>query len=1234
MDVRRVLRSLRQRKQRREVERSRLRVAFRRLLDEQIHSADHLVDFAEAEFGHQLAQLLGDEEEVAHEHFRLAPELPAERLVLRGDAHRAGVQVALARDLAADGDHRLRAEAVLLGAEQRRDRDVAPAAEAAVRPKSDALAQAVAVEHLVRLREPQLPREPRVLDGRPGRRAGAALRAGDEHVVGVAFRHARRDGAHSRLGDEFHRDGGAGIHDLQVVDQLLEVLDGVDVVVGRRRNERNAGLGAPGARDDLRHLVAGQLAAFAGLGALRHLDLQHLGHRQIFGRHPEPAGCHLLHLAAGLIAAAAFAETARILAALPAAALAPRAVERDGDRLVRLDAEGAERHRAAVEALDDFGGGLHLVERNRRAGRRDLQQVAERYGVAPLDPAQVVVVAVSAAVVGQRLVERPNALRREGVRLSVAAVAVEAEVVQLRGFPVFDRGEGGGVERERLRRDAVESDAFDRRARSREAARHDLAVESDRLEYLRALIGRHRRYAHLGHNLEQLFVDRPKVGCDGFLRADVLVVAFLDQAANRLERHIRIDRARAVADEQGELMHIPRVGDLRDQRNLQALARADQVVMHRADREQHRGGGALGVHAPVAQNDDAAARVHRPLGGGACLVNDAAQSGRALRRGEENGDGLGAQRTPGAPQRGEALVRQHRRVQAHERGVLFALLQQRSARPEVGVERHHQVLAVGVNRRVGDLSEPLAEVGVEQARLEREDGQRRVVAERADGLDAVQVERAQNQMRLFRRVGERLLEGDGRLRWGDGAGVGADAVQLNHPALQPLAVWPHRREARLDVAVPQQRLALRVDGDHLPGADAPFLDDVGVAEARRADLGGHDEEAVAGDLVARGAQPVAVERRRSDDAVGERERGGAVPWLGEAGVIFVERPQNRVHMGHILPRLRHEHRHGVQRVASRNDEQLERVVQSRRVAAPSLNDRQEVFRVVSPNGGRQLAGAHPVDVAVQRVDLAVVPQHAKGVREPPTGERVGAVALVQHRERRRVIRVVQVAVERLQLRRDQHSFVDDHAVGERRDIASGPLALHFALRDLPGEVEPARERRRVGGVGPGDEQVLDARERGERRVADDGGVYGRLAPAERRQPPVSRGFLDDPPRRARVVLREKRDADREVAVVRHRRAQPRRLRREDRGRDLRQHARAVSGLRVRRHRPAVRYVHHRLEGRVQHAPALGPVDVRDEADAARIVLVSRIVERSLGRCRVPHFSLRSRRFRRGGLRVM
>src|SRR5439155_22754986 len=185
-----------------------------------------------------------------------------------------------------------------------------------------------------------------------GARAGAPVRARDVDDIRERLHAAGRDQADARLGDELDRDGRIRADLAQVEDELREILDRVDVVVRRRRDQRHAGLRMPEPRDLRRHLVAGQLAALAGLRALRDLDLQLVGERRVLGRDAEAAGGDLLdpRVAVG-------SEALRILAALAAVRARLEAVEGLRDRLVRLGGEGAVGHAAAREAADDRLGG-------------------------------------------------------------------------------------------------------------------------------------------------------------------------------------------------------------------------------------------------------------------------------------------------------------------------------------------------------------------------------------------------------------------------------------------------------------------------------------------------------------------------------------------------------------------------------------------------------------------------------------------------------------------------------------------------------------------------------------------------------------------------------------------------------------------------------------------------------------------------------------------------------------
>jgi hypothetical protein len=251
-----------------------------------------------------------------------ALEALAQHRVLGGDAHRAGVEVALAHHDAAGRDQRRGGEAELVGAQQRADDHVAAGAQAAVDLQRNARAQAVEHQRLVGFGKADFPGAAGMLERGQRRRAGAAVIAGDRDVVGARLGDAGGHRADAHFGHQLDRDVGRRVDVLQIVDQLRQILDRVDVVVRRRRDQADARGRVPVLGDDRVDLVAGQLTALAGLCALRDLDLDHVGVDQIFRGHAEPARGDLLDRRALGFGRPAAAEAVRLLAALAGVRLA------------------------------------------------------------------------------------------------------------------------------------------------------------------------------------------------------------------------------------------------------------------------------------------------------------------------------------------------------------------------------------------------------------------------------------------------------------------------------------------------------------------------------------------------------------------------------------------------------------------------------------------------------------------------------------------------------------------------------------------------------------------------------------------------------------------------------------------------------------------------------------------------------------------------------------------------
>ena len=323
-----------------------------------------------------MTQIACEAFEEADDVFGLAAELRAQLGFLGSDAGGAGVEVTLARHVAADRDEHRGTESKFIRAEHGGDQDIARGLKTTIAAQTHAAAKAFGKKRLLRLREAQLPGIACVLDAGERRCAGSAAVAGDDDVVREGFGDAGRDGADAKRGDQLDPDGSAGIDALEVVDELRQVFDRVDVMVRRRTDEHDAGLRVAETCDQLRDFVRRELAAFARLRALRDLDLDLFRVSKVLGGDAKASGGELLDLV--VVQAATAGERigrphGRILATFTGVRTCTEDIHRLGDRAMRLGTERAKRHGRGDEAARDLGCRLNSIFRQGRTCRANVR---------------------------------------------------------------------------------------------------------------------------------------------------------------------------------------------------------------------------------------------------------------------------------------------------------------------------------------------------------------------------------------------------------------------------------------------------------------------------------------------------------------------------------------------------------------------------------------------------------------------------------------------------------------------------------------------------------------------------------------------------------------------------------------------------------------------------------------------------------------------------------------------
>ena len=439
--------------------------------------------------------------------------------------------------------------------------------------------------------------------------------------------------------------------------------------------------------------------------------------------------------------------------------------------------------------------------------------------------------------------------------------------------------------------DFLEADAFNLGGRALEAFLDEFGGNADGFEDLRATVAVDHRDAHLGHDLEDAGFDGFAV-VDGRLGEIAVGAVALEKFANGLEGEVGIDCRSAEANEAGDLVHIAGFAGLANQAGAHAFPNANQVVVHRSHGEQHRNGNPPVVDSRVRENEDACASIDRRLGIGADAIDGWLEAFFAFGGVPECRNCGGHVFVADGLNRRELLVEKHRRLETDEAGMLGRFGEHVFAPAEHGIEAHHELLADRIDRRVGNLCDELLEVGVEQAWFCGEDRERGVISHRAHGFGTVFEHGFDDHVHFLGRISE----GDltlGKCEDVEFAGGCCDLFfcqlrQVAKVVFQPFAIRLAGGEASLDVGIAEELSGCRVDGDHFAGGKTAFFNTLELVELGAADLGGHDEHTVLGDVVACRPESVAVEAGSSDDAIGEGEGCWSIPRLGEAPVVVVE----------------------------------------------------------------------------------------------------------------------------------------------------------------------------------------------------------------------------------------------------------------------------------------------------------------------------------------------------------
>ena len=310
---------------------------------------------------------------------------------------------------------------------------------------------------------------------------------------------------------------------------------------------------------------------------------------------------------------------------------------------------------------------------------------------------------------------------------------------------------------------------------------------------------------------------------------------------------------------------------------------------------------------------------------------------------------------------------------------------------------HDAAFTQAVNRRIGHLAETLAEIMMQTAILLGQNGQRGVIAHGADGFLAILRHRLDDQLQVFQRPAGRKLPLTQFLtvKAADLFGAGNLTAQIDS-IFDPLVEGLGIRQPVFQFAVEIKPALLQIDTDHLAGADPTFAYNLHFINRHHAGFRADNQHVVLRQGIAKRPETITVKPGNNPAAIRRADGGGSIPRFHDRVAIGVKRLVLDRHIFLVAPAFRDQQGFRHRRAATGADQYLEHRIQRGAVGPARLNNRLHIVGAVSERVGNHadFMAFHPVDIAADGIDLAVMREHTERLRQIPSGECIGRIALM------------------------------------------------------------------------------------------------------------------------------------------------------------------------------------------------------------------------------------------------
>ena len=271
-----------------------VRLVYSVCSNKKISTSYHFLQAANTKLCHIFTKLLCNKAHEVFYVFRFALEAFSKLRVLGGNTNRAGIQIAHSHHHAAHSYKGSSCKAKFLCTKKCGNSNVTAAHQLAVCLNADTVSKAIHKKGLMCFRKSKLPGKSCIMDGASRSSSCTSVIAGNQNNLCASLCNTSCYSAHTSLRNQFYGNICIFVCIFQVIDQLCQLLNGIDVMMGRRGDQADTRGGMTGFCNPRVNLLCRKVSAFTWLCALCHFDLDFFCRYQIAAGNAKTSAGYLL----------------------------------------------------------------------------------------------------------------------------------------------------------------------------------------------------------------------------------------------------------------------------------------------------------------------------------------------------------------------------------------------------------------------------------------------------------------------------------------------------------------------------------------------------------------------------------------------------------------------------------------------------------------------------------------------------------------------------------------------------------------------------------------------------------------------------------------------------------------------------------------------------------------------------------------------------------------------------